>query len=106
MGDGPNTLNFPCVQFCHSLRRDKWRSVNQSSCLDIILRFLLLFLGSFVNPNASVAGEAQKLHRELLKANHEAKLDRDHKDKEAQKQRAQERKEKEKKRTQKQERRR
>lgn len=62
--------------------------------------------GAFVNQNTSVAGDAQRLHRELLKANHEAKLERDRKDREAQKQRALERKEKEKKRTQKQERRR
>ena len=62
--------------------------------------------GAFVNVNASVVSDAQKQHRELLKANHEAKLQRERKDREAQKQRAQERKEKEKKRTQKQERRR
>lgn len=59
-----------------------------------------------MNQNTSVSSEAQKLHRELLKANHEAKLDRDRKDKEMQKQRVLERKEKEKKRTQKQEKRR
>ena len=64
------------------------------------------FPGAFVNQNTSVVGDAQKLHRELLKANHEAKIERDRRDKEAQKQRVLDRKEKEKKRTQKQERRR
>lgn len=62
--------------------------------------------GLHMNRNTSIAGEAQRLHRELLKAGHEAKLERDRKDREAQRQRAQDRKEKEKKRTQKQERRR
>lgn len=59
-----------------------------------------------MNVNTSVASEAQRLHRELLKAGHEAKVERDRKSREAQKQKAQERKEKEKRRTQKQERRR
>ena len=59
-----------------------------------------------MNRNTSVASEAQRLHRELLKASHDAKVERDRRDREVQKQRAQEKKEKEKKRTQKQERRR
>lgn len=65
-----------------------------------------MFSGVYVNRNTGVAGEAQRLHREMLKASHEAKVERDRKERELQKQRAQERKEKEKKRTQKQERRR
>lgn len=59
-----------------------------------------------MNHNTSVAGDAQKLHRELLRAEHEAKIEGDRKDRETQKRRAQERKEKEKKRTHKQEKRR
>ncbi len=59
-----------------------------------------------MNRNTSVVGEAQRLHREVLKATHDAKVERDSKERELQKQRAQERKEKEKKRTQKQEKRR
>ncbi len=59
-----------------------------------------------MNLNTSVASDAQKLHRESLKASHDARLEQDHRDRETQKQKTQERKDKEKKRTQKQEKRR
>ena len=79
-------------------------------CLIILLYSLatdyVCFPGVFVNTNTSVAGDAQRLHRELLKAEHDAKTERDRKDRETQKQKAQDRKDKEKKRTQKQEKRR
>lgn len=67
---------------------------------------VLICIVGFVNHNTSIVSEAQKLHRELMKADHEAKLERDRKGREEQTQKAQERKEKEKKRTQKHERRR
>ena len=79
-------------------------------CFDWGLRWSCLRFhclpGVYENRNSSIAGDAQKLHREVLKASHDAKVERDRRDKELQKQKAQERKEKEKKRTQKQERRR
>ena len=67
---------------------------------------LISILGVYMNRNTSVAGEAQRLHREVLKASHDAKVERDRRERELQKQRTQDRKEKEKKRTQKQEKRR
>jgi len=62
--------------------------------------------GLYVNRNAAVVSEAGKIHREKLKADHEARVEKIKLDRDRQKQKAQERKEKEKKRTQKQEKRR
>lgn len=66
----------------------------------------MIHLVGYVNHNTSIVSDAQKLHRELMKADHEAKLERDRKGREEQSQKAQDRKEKEKKRTQKHEKRR